>query len=414
MATVTERLHKQLPHLIRAATHALARGESLRESMEGEVARFYELLFEALETGSPQWLDQYVRHWVKVRPQDIAGEAISSLLPAMHALRHTTYRVVQTSMTDSQALETFERLEPLFTYAVEMLAALERDAVLAEITNELNEARRAVERLDRSKSDFIAVAAHELKTPLTLIEGYSNMLGEELAPDQRLQMGVVLGGIANGTRRLKEIIEDMIDVSMIDNNLLSLSYQPVWLNRLLDLARQELREPLAQRKHSLLIDDFPGCTRRTHADPERLYQVFMNVLRNAIKYTPDGGRIHVSGRELPGFVEVTIADNGIGIPLERQEEIFEKFSRVSDVSLHSSGKTKFKGGGPGLGLPIARGILAAHGGTIWVESPGYDEKACPGSTFHLMIPIREQAPEPRTPKLFGLTDEEKKAMGISL
>ena len=80
--------------------------------------------------------------------------------------------------------------------------------------------------------------------------------------------------------------------------------------------------------------------------------------------------------------------------------IFEKFGRLGNVSLHSSGKIKFKGGGPGLGLSIAKGIIEAHGGAIWVESPGYDEKACPGSTFHILLPIRRKPPDEKIAKLY--------------
>jgi signal transduction histidine kinase len=124
------------------------------------------------------------------------------------------------------------------------------------------------------------------------------------------------------------------------------------------------------------------------------------VITNAIKYTPDGGKISVDGRTLPGFVEITVTDTGIGIAPENHTRIFEKFGRLGNVSLHSTGKTKFKGGGPGLGLPITKGVIEAHGGAIWVESDGYDEVRCPGSTFHILLPIRKTPPDDKTAKLF--------------
>jgi signal transduction histidine kinase len=130
-------------------------------------------------------------------------------------------------------------------------------------------------------------------------------------------------------------------------------------------------------------------------------QVFRNVLANAVKFTPDGGKIDVDGRKLPGFVEVIVTDNGIGIDPEDQAIIFEKFTRLGNIALHSSGKTKFKGGGPGLGLHIARGIMEAHGGAVWVESPGYDEEKCPGSTFHVLIPIISAPPDTKMARLLS-------------
>jgi signal transduction histidine kinase len=117
----------------------------------------------------------------------------------------------------------------------------------------------------------------------------------------------------------------------------------------------------------------------------------------------------VDGRTLPGFIEITVKDTGIGVAPENTSAIFEKFAQLGRPNLHSSGKTKFKGGGPGLGLPITRGIIEAHGGTIWVESDGYDEQSFPGSTFHILIPIRTEADDPKIVKLFPRegTDEER-------
>ncbi|MCA9995577.1 MAG: HAMP domain-containing histidine kinase, partial [Anaerolineales bacterium] len=92
------------------------------------------------------------------------------------------------------------------------------------------------------------------------------------------------------------------------------------------------------------------------------------------------------------YIDVQITDTGIGINPEDLEAIFRKFNSTSDVKLHSSGKTKFKGDGPGLGLPIAKGIIEAHGGRIWVESPGCDEVRCPGSTFHIELPVLLEKP----------------------
>jgi signal transduction histidine kinase len=198
----------------------------------------------------------------------------------------------------------------------------------------------------------------------------------------------MLGGISNGTTRLRDIINDMIDVSLIDMKILELHMQPVWLSRLVSIVVSEL-EPSAQaRMLSIVVDDFEDGDKPILGDAERLHQVFRNVIANAIKFTPDGGTIAISSRSLPQFFDVQVADTGIGIDADDLDRIFDKFAPIGDVSLHSSSKTKFKGGGPGLGLAIARGIIEAHGGNIWAESLGYDEERCPGSTFHIMVPVR--------------------------
>jgi signal transduction histidine kinase len=155
------------------------------------------------------------------------------------------------------------------------------------------------------------------------------------------------------------------------------------------------------------LKEFDGNKQWIYMDGPRIMQALRNVINNAIKYTPDGGTITIDGRTLPGFIEVTIGDTGIGISAEDQTAIFEKFGQLGRVDLHSSGKTKFKGGGPGLGLPIARGILEAHGGSIWVESEGYDEIRNPGSTFHILIPARTESPDPKMTKLFDTLRKNK-------
>jgi signal transduction histidine kinase len=323
-----------------------------------------------------------------------------------------TNQVCRETLDSEKALDLMGALVPCFAHAFEKAAFYEMQVRVAYISNQLQQAQQTLERLDRSKSDFIAVAAHELKTPLTLIEGYAAMLRESRDPKTSSPLDLeLLGGIFSGTRRLKTIIDDMIDVSMIDNNLLQLNFQPVWINRLLNMLRDENDQIIKDRCLIFEVYDFPGSGEMTFVDPERIMQVFRNVLNNAIKYTPDGGRITITGRKLPGFVEMIMRDTGIGIDPEDQTIIFEKFTRLGNMALHSSSKTKFKGGGPGLGLHIAKGIIEAHGGAIWVESPGYDEEKRLGSTFHILLPLRSEPPDDRmkhllSPLLSPKTTEE--------
>jgi signal transduction histidine kinase len=169
---------------------------------------------------------------------------------------------------------------------------------------------------------------------------------------------------------------------------------------LLDVAKRDVGEYVQERNQKFIVNPFPGSNEMIYGDGERLLQAFRNVITNAIKYTPDGGVIEVDGRMLPGFIEVIIKDTGIGIAPEFHARIFEKFGRLGNVALHSTGKTKFKGGGPGLGLPITKGVIDAHGGAIWVESDGYDEIRCPGSTFHILLPDRKSPPDGKTTRIF--------------
>jgi signal transduction histidine kinase len=124
-----------------------------------------------------------------------------------------------------------------------------------------------------------------------------------------------------------------------------------------------------------------------------LQKALHHLIINAIKYTPDGGTVTISTRPVvmednEQGVEIAVKDTGIGLDPEHHELVFEKFYQVGSVSIHSSGKTNFKGGGPGLGLAIVYGVARAHGGKVWVESAGHDEDNLPGSTFYLQLPIK--------------------------
>ena len=197
--------------------------------------------------------------------------------------------------------------------------------------------------------------------------------------------------ILDGTSRMAEIIDSMLDISRIDNNTLEVMPSEVEVSPVIEKVEGVFRSALEERQLNFNTEgltDLPGI----HADKDLLYKVFYQVIGNAIKYTPDGGRITISGRIIEDAntgseVEIRIQDTGIGIDPGYQELVFEKFYQTGEVHLHSSGKTKFKGGGPGLGLAIARGIVNAHHGHIWIKSPGHDEQMNPGSTVHVRLPL---------------------------
>jgi signal transduction histidine kinase len=384
----------------------LAHGEELREQFEALLKNFYDRMYQAVETGDSTWLDPVLDNWLEAMPESERESQDFYLLLVLNQIQQTTYEIARENLDLQDAVNLIEVLTPIFLHANEYSARSEHVRKITDISWDLENANKALERLEKSKSKFIAIAAHELRTPLTLIEGYTTMLRDQLISDGNYyQLNVLLRGIDNGTRRLREIIDDMIDVSLIDNNLLALKFQPLWISRMLKDIKAEFETILEERRLTLEIVPFIGGDEMTFGDSERLYQAFRNIFLNAIKYTPDGGMINVDGRLLPGFVEVTIQDSGIGIAPEDQIRIFEKFSSLVDVELHSSGKTKFKGGGPGLGLPITRGIIEAHGGSIWVESEGHDEINCPGATFHVLLPIRKTPPDDRSARLFGALSE---------
>jgi signal transduction histidine kinase len=403
--SIQDLLQKIRAPWIERVAREMARGEGVRFGFEEQLDRFYDLLEQTVATGDTAWLDPILYDWARSPTEtnyEEGGYHVSFLINWIITL---TFDVARENLTKTQALDLLGTVIPIFTHSLGVVLRYEMEARVTHISNELGKVQEKLQYLDRSKSNFISVAAHELKTPLTLIEGYTAMIADILAQTSQMQIEGQLRGVNTGINRLRRIIDNMIDVSLIDNNLLTLNLQPIWVSHLLDLLKNEARQTLIERQQNLIVHEFAGDELWIYADSERLYQALHNVLTNAIKFTPDGGTISISGRLLPGFVELTIADTGIGIPAEHQSLIFEKFGQLGRAELHSSGTTKFKGGGPGLGLPITRGIIEAHGGSIWVESAGYDEVKCPGSTFHILLPTRPEAADPRLAKLFGTLED---------
>ena len=269
-----------------------------------------------------------------------------------------------------------------------------------ERTASLQKAYEQLELLDQNKSDFIQVVSHELRTPLTLVQGYGQMLLRDPRAKEDKTYEQRLTGIVTGALRMREIVNSMLDMIRLENRTWKLDFQPLTLSLVLESLRRSLANSLEERNLKLnmeLSETLPDI----EADHEAMNKLFDHLLTNAIKYTPDGGWIIVTARILDTHeissdehmsVEIIISDTGIGIAPEVHDLIFTKFYTTGSVASHSTGKTKFKGGGPGLGLAIARGIVEAHGGRIWVESPGYDEATCPGSSFHIVLPLKQ--PEP--------------------
>jgi signal transduction histidine kinase len=257
--------------------------------------------------------------------------------------------------------------------------------------SDLREAYQTLSRLDKAKLDFIEIAAHELRTPLTVIQGYADVLRNTPAIQGDEDLIEVVSGIVRGTSRLHQVVNSMLDISRIDTDTLQASRVPVLLQSVFAELQNEFKEALTQRQLTLQIKQL-GDVPYLESDPALLYKIFYQLLVNAIKYTPDGGKIAVTywTTDVEGLgpsVAIIIQDTGIGIDVQHHKAIFEKFYQIGEVALHSSGKTSFKGGGPGLGLALVKGAVEAQGGMVWVESEGHNETTYPGSTFKVLLPI---------------------------
>jgi signal transduction histidine kinase len=277
-----------------------------------------------------------------------------------------------------------ERNQHLEIYAQRLVERLENKIY------ELQTANQKLRELDRMKSDFIILVSHELRTPLTLISGYAFLLKEKVEQAGKGEIpssvGHIASGLNMGVERLSQVINEIISVSRIAAGNLDLALGPVRLDQAIRPLIAEAKETCEKRGIELQVCDLTELP-VIEADGGQLRIALNNVIGNAVKYTGENGRIAISGRAVGDAVDISITDTGVGIPVEEQRRIFEQFHVLGSIQHHSTSKSAFLGGGLGLGLAIARGIVEAHGGRIWVESEGYDPDRMPGSTFHILLPL---------------------------
>jgi signal transduction histidine kinase len=232
---------------------------------------------------------------------------------------------------------------------------------------------RAVEQM---KSDFVAAVSHELRTPLTSIYGFSETLLRDDVSFGEQEHRTFLGYIASESERLIRIVDELLNVARLDAGTLGLTLEPVDIASVVRSAAERVSDEESGKRLEI---DLPEQGLEARADPQRLAEVVQHLVDNALKFSPDGGTITVSGRRRSDTVEVRVIDDGVGIPASEQQRIFTKFYRGAGAPLGG-------GHGSGIGLFLARGLVAAMGGRIWVES-----EEGRGSSFVFELPVSDAA-----------------------
>jgi len=244
---------------------------------------------------------------------------------------------------------------------------------LGELAEQFNRMAGALQRLERLRKDLVADVAHELRTPLAALAGYlEGLLDRVLEPSAE-----VLGRMHREVHRLQRLVEDLEELSRVEGGGLELRRAPTSVRELVDAVAARLALQF-QGKQIRLTVDVPAGLPKVHADPDRIAQVLTNLLGNALRHTPPGGRVTVRAWTRGGEVAVAVADTGVGIPPEHLPHIFDRFYRVDRSRSRRSG-------GAGIGLTIAKGLVELHGGRIWAESPGPGQ----GATFTFTLPTAD-------------------------
>ena len=278
-------------------------------------------------------------------------------------------------------LEGLNKKEGEFTFDdAKLLSVIASQAAVAihnaELMNNLKAAYEEIARIDKIKSDFIAIASHELRTPLGLIIGYAQFLKDDAEGELSEHAEMVL----QSSDRMRSLIDDMTTMSMLQMGSLPIEFINTVLQEVLVSAYKELREAGEVKKHTITMN-LPRDPVNVKANAKKLEIVFIKLLDNAIRFTPEGGEIVIDLVQDENMAKVSIRDNGIGITKEEISKIFRNFYQVEHYLTRTHG-------GMGIGLTIAQGLVELHQGKIWVESEGENK----GSTFHVQLPVSNHFP----------------------
>lgn len=310
--------------------------------------------------------------------EQILAAPVRSLLAVPILFRGEAIGVVEAANKRGNALYTDEDV-----YLLEGLTAQASNTLLSSLMlDEMKRAYAHLEESERKKSDFIAIASHELRTPLGLILGHASFLLESCTdPDTKPQLEVINRSAA----RIKKILEDFSQVS--DDHSAKDSLVQRRKIPMLKLIREvvDTFQQTARNKGLSLGVRLPQYELQVEGDPDRLRLVLSNLLENAVTFTNKGGHVLASVEKLPGYIKVSIIDDGIGVPASDLQKIFERFYQVEQHLTR-------RHGGMGLGLSVAKAMVELHNGQIWVES--VEGK---GSSFSFLLPLADQVSKDRTP-----------------
>jgi signal transduction histidine kinase len=262
---------------------------------------------------------------------------------------------------------------------LEILASYAATAIfLRLLMDEIESAYESLDELDRMKSNFIAIASHELRTPLGLILGHATFLRDSIAEgSQNKQLDVIV----NSSLKLKELIDDMSSAEAERLAPSRVKRTPISMGEMIQRVCDSFQDE-AHKARIILSTSIPQADLVVEGDPEKLATALGNIVKNAIIYSNDNGHVLVTAEKLPGYVKVSVIDNGIGIPAKDLQRVFDKFFQVESHFTR-------RHGGMGLGLSVAKVMIELHGGEIWVES--VEGK---GSNFSFLLPSKQRETDP--------------------
>ena len=289
-----------------------------------------------------------------------------SLMAVPITFQNEKLGVLEVVNKPGEAHYTEEDLSILETLASQAAIAIQN----AHLMEKVKKSQDQVGQLDRMKSDFIGIASHELRTPLGLILGHSTFLREVIQPEYRAQLDIII----RNSMRLKEIIDSIGNMDTAQSGMAKLRARSISIKNVVEEVKGSFMQEAVSKSITLHADAGHGDL-LVEGDASKISIALSNVVKNALDFTNPGGHVFIVAEQIPGYVKVSVIDDGIGIPVKDLSHIFERFYQVE------SHLTR-KHGGMGLGLSVAKVMTELHGGRIWAES--VEGK---GSNFTILLPV---------------------------
>jgi signal transduction histidine kinase len=353
-----------LERILDAAFYVIDAEEASLMLVDEETGQLHPALHRQRVNGEP--------HWTTRRgPEELAADAIRKGDATASGAMLCAPLKVGDKIIGAIGLGNPVSTHPFTGHDQQLLMALADYAAIAIENAHLYE---EVRRADHAKSEFVSLVAHEMGTPLTSIRGYADVLLQRLSNPLTKEQEQYVRVIHSNVDRMQLLLSDLQDISRIETGHLKLNVKPTDLADVLKDALEATRGQIKARSQQLMLE-VPQDLPMVRADPARLTQVLINLISNAYKYTPKGGRIRVQASQQDGYVRCAVSDTGIGISPEDQERLFTKFFRSDDPAVRE--RT-----GTGLGLCIVKSLVELQGGRIEVES-----QVGKGTTFWFTVPV---------------------------
>jgi PAS domain S-box-containing protein len=366
----------------------IARDATERKRIERDVHQLAAIVDSSDDAIVSKDLNGIVTSWNRAAEQmfgytadEIVGKSITTIIPP-ERLPEEEY--VLSRIRKAMPLEHFETVRVRkdgslidISLTVSPIKASDGRIIGAsKIARDISERKRLLEQLEESgrlKDEFLATLSHELRTPLNALMGYAQMMREGRIPEAGRPRALEL--IDRNARSLQRLVSDVLDISTIVAGKARLKLEVCDLTPTIDAAVDVVRPAMETKRLSLVREFEPGGA-TVLGDQDRLQQVFWNLLMNAVKFTPEGGRITIAVRKHAGIVRVSVADTGVGIAPEFLPYLFQRFRQ-------GNARVDREHAGLGLGLALVRHFVELHGGVVSAKSPGLDQ----GSTFEVSLPL---------------------------